>query len=627
MVGAITSPRPTDHLSELAGAIDATAQALDAQLAAISREIVPLRNGALTADAGAVRAATGRIGRAAEQARTACATLGALSQTLTTPLHPAPTEVADLLMAIIPRWKSLAPSHSFELALTGPEPTVLADAARVEQAIMALLEYAVALAPEGGDVRVTLRERRSAPPAQPNARHELRDGHDEPAEERPQLARLDALGGGAIISVRGQYGQAALAEALAQIGEPLGSARGRGDEIHPGGLGLHLAQTIAAQHGGQLWADAPASGAALTLYLALPFTLPAQTLTQRGDVAPSGETASGARSNVVSAVSARLPVTHLQPVTLIIEGDQRMARYLRANFEAQRYRALNAATLDEALHLIDLEEPDLLLLDASLPDVEPLEALERLLSYTSAPCILLSRANDPLQCVRAIDLGASDYIALPFSMDELLARTRAALRVASRTQTAQSEAAREPIFANGPLRIDYAQRLVTVADKSVSLSKTEYKLLRTLAQHAGMALTHETLLERVWGPAYNQEVEFIWVYVRRLRRKIELDPAHSSFSPCRASAIAAPGGEARVLTQVGGALISGKDLIGGSGASRLRMTFVTGIVCNERPAQSRLRSVGSAPTSISVQGVRANAPERYHPDCSSSVPCCNRKGF
>jgi len=529
VVGAITTPGSTDRLSELAGAIDATAQTLDAQLAAISREVGPLRNGALTADAGAVRAATGRIERAAEQARAACATLAALTQTLTTPLHPTPTEVADLLMAIIPRWKSLAPSHSFELALIGPEPTVLADAARVEQAIMALLEYAVALAPEGGDVRVTLRERRSMPPAQPNARHEVRDGHDEPTEARPQLARLDALGGGAIISVRGHYGQAAPAETLAYLAEPPGSAQALDGATSPASLGLHLAQSIAAQHGGQLWADAPTPGAALTLYLVLPFTLPAQTLAHRGDVTPGGETASGVGGNAVASVSVRLPVTHPQPVTLIIEGDQRMARYLRANFEAQRYRTLGASTLDEALHLIDLEEPDLLLLDASLPDVEPLEALERLLGYTGAPIILLARTNDPLQCVRAIDLGASDYIALPFSMDELLARTRAALRVASRTQAAQSEAAREPIFASGPLRIDYAQRLVTVADKPVSLSKTEYKLLRALAQHAGMALTHETLLERVWGPAYNQEVEFIWVYVRRLRRKIELDPAHPQF--------------------------------------------------------------------------------------------------
>ena len=530
VVGASMTPRSTDRLSELAGAIDATAQTLDAQLAAISHEVVPLRNGALTADAGAVRAATGRIERAAAQARVACTTLAALTLALTTPLHPTPTEVADLLMAIIPRWKSLAPSHSFELALIGPEPTVLADAARVEQAIMALLEYAVALAPEGGDVRVTLRERRSTPPTQPNARHEVRDGHDEPAEARPQLARLDALGGGAIISVRCLVAhQSAPTETLAYLAEPLGNAQGLDGAASPASLGLRLAQTIAAQHGGQLWADAPTPGAALTLYLALPFTLPAQTLAHRGDMTPGGETASGVGGNVVAGVSVRLPVTHPQPVTLIIEGEQRMARYLRANFEAQRYRTLGATTLDEALHLIDLEEPDLLLLDASLPDVEPLEALERLLGYTGAPIILLARTNDPLQCVRAIDLGASDYIALPFSMDELLARTRAALRVASRTQAAQSEAAREPIFASGPLRIDYAQRLVTVADKPVSLSKTEYKLLRALAQHAGMALTHETLLERVWGPAYNQEVEFIWVYVRRLRRKIELDPAHPQF--------------------------------------------------------------------------------------------------
>lgn len=524
-----TDTRAIDRLSELASAIDVTAQTLAAHLDAIHREVGPLRNGALLEDAGAVRAATGRIERAAERARAACATLAAHTHALTTPLQPAPVEVADLLMAIIPRWKSLAPSHSFELALNGPEPTILADATRVEQAVMALLEYAVALAPEGGDVRVTLRERRPAPLEQPHAGHTQSEEHSEPAEASPQLAWLDALGGGAIISVRSQDGRAASVEAQGKFADMTSAVCNLDDAAPSGELGLRLAGTIAAQHGGHLWTEALGPGALQSFYLALPFTLPARPSARGADAIPGMEAMSGLAAPAFAETTARLPVRRPQPVTLIIEGEPRMARYLRANFEAQRYRALGAATLDEALHLIDLEEPDLLLLDASLPDIEPLDALERLLGYTSAPCIVLARTHDPLQCARAIDLGAADYLALPFSMDELLARARAALRVASRTQTAQSEVAREPIFTSGLLRIDYAQRLVTVADKPISLSKTEYKLLRTLAQHVGMTLTHETLLERVWGPAYSQEVEFIWVYVRRLRRKIELDPTHPQF--------------------------------------------------------------------------------------------------
>jgi len=520
---------PSERLTALAGAVRAATQALDTRLDAIAREVIPLRDGALTADAGAVRAATGRIQRETERARAEGATLAALTTALSTPLHPAPTEVADLLMAIIPRWKSLAPAHSFELALNGPEPTIVADAMRVELALMALLDYIVGLAPEGGDVRVTLRERRPAPDASAMGHDDERSATDQPVTP---LAQLDALGGGAIISVRSPQGRALSAEALGQLCDPRARAADHENMTDASEhLGWRLAQTIAAQHGGQCWAEASAPDAAPTLLLALPFTLPAQAPADddagvRADIA-TGD--AGTERSAVAEARARLPVAHPQPVTLILEADPRMARYLRANLAAQRYRVLSAVALDEALRLIDLEEPDLLVLDTSLPDAEPLDALERLLGYTGAPIIVLARSNDPLQCVRAIDLGAADYVALPFSMDELLARTRAALRVASRAQAAQSEAAREPIFVSGPLRIDYAQRLVTVAGRPVSLSKTEYKLLRALAQHAGMALTHETLLERVWGPAYSQEVEFIWVYVRRLRRKIELDPAHPQF--------------------------------------------------------------------------------------------------
>ncbi len=508
-----------ERLAALAALTQCATLTLSGRFDAIGRDVTPLRNGALTADAGAVRAATGRIQREVDEARAACATLAALTQALTTPLRPTQLEAADLLMAIIPRWKTLAPSHSFELALIGAEPTILADAERVEQAIMALLAYTVALAPEGGDVRVTLRERRAEAPS-PQVVERSSAG-------ATALDDLDARGGGAIISVRSQQGQALPAAALAQLAEPFYQAPGLADALTGSDLGLRLAQTIAAQHGGALWAEVGASeNDAPTLHLALPFTLPAQTAAAREDAAPSDTTN---REGDANLPLGRLALTRAQPITLLVEGDPRMARYLRANLEAQRQRVVSAATLDEALHLIDLEEPDLLLLDTNLAESAPLDALQRLLAYTGAPIIALARASDPAQCARALDLGAADFVAQPFSMDELLARVRAALRAANRAQAAQREADREPIFASGDLRIDFAQRLVTVSGVTVSLSKTEYKLLRALAQHAGMALTHETLLERVWGPAYSQEVEFIWVYVRRLRRKIEPDAAHPQF--------------------------------------------------------------------------------------------------
>jgi DNA-binding response OmpR family regulator len=125
------------------------------------------------------------------------------------------------------------------------------------------------------------------------------------------------------------------------------------------------------------------------------------------------------------------------------------------------------------------------------------------------------------ECVRSLDEGAADYVTKPFNVQELLARIRAVLRTSVR---ADAGVPPEPEFRSGDLTIDFSQRLVSVAGAPVQLSRTEYKLLRALAQQAGRVLSHDTLLERVWGPGYGGEVEFLWVYVRRLRRKLEPDP-------------------------------------------------------------------------------------------------------
>jgi DNA-binding response OmpR family regulator len=213
-------------------------------------------------------------------------------------------------------------------------------------------------------------------------------------------------------------------------------------------------------------------------------------------------------------------------VVLVADGDVRMARYLRANLEAQRYRVVVARDLEDIYRHIDLEEPDLLLLDSTLPGLETSEALQRLGSYASAPLILLAPHADPLTCARALDLGVADYVAKPFSVEELLARLRAALRKREGQSRASSH---ETTFTSGELQIDFSLHQVMVNGKVVQLSKTEFKLLRTLAQHAGMVLAHEVLLERVWGPGYGREVDFVWVYIRRLRRKIEPNPSQPRY--------------------------------------------------------------------------------------------------
>ncbi|HKB48338.1 MAG TPA: response regulator transcription factor, partial [Ktedonobacterales bacterium] len=271
--------------------------------------------------------------------------------------------------------------------------------------------------------------------------------------------------------------------------------------------------------GGRLWAEPPTTGAGILLLLTLahvPRTLAAQPLP-----APVATEETDAQHDLFPPRS--------RPVVLVIERDSRLLRYLRANLDAQYFRTFAAAGLEEAQRLIAREEPDLLLLSGSLDgEAEPVEhRLRRVREWTDALTLILVDQHDPAECARALDLGAADYLGKPLAIEELVARMRRALR--------SQETARHPTgttdatFISGGLEVDFEQRTVTVAGKPAALSKTEFKLLRTLAQNAGRVLTHEMLLERVWGPGYAHEVEFVWVYVRRLRRKIEPDPAHPRF--------------------------------------------------------------------------------------------------
>jgi len=139
---------------------------------------------------------------------------------------------------------------------------------------------------------------------------------------------------------------------------------------------------------------------------------------------------------------------------------------------------------------------------------------------------MLCNESDEDQHVRYLDMGADDFVVKPFSIKELLARARVLLR---RRSASEPTVQGEPLFATGDLLIDFAQRQVSIGDRPVQLSRTEYKLLSVLAQNAGRVMTHELLLERVWGAEYNREVDFIWVYISRLRRKIEPDPRHPRY--------------------------------------------------------------------------------------------------
>lgn len=402
-------------------------------------------------------------------------------------LRLGPVELGDLLMSIMPRWKPRAPHHSFELALPGIAPAITADTSRVEQALDLLLEAAVKLTPEGGPIRVNVRPR----------------GNDEVE-----------------VSIR-TFGYTVPTADLQRLFDPFHRLAELPEGQVRGGMGLPLARAILQAHKGRLHAESPASGPGLLLVASwplLPVTVSHQHAPASDNTSPTAESSTSGGLAGASPIAPRA-----KPVILVHDGDPRMVRYLRANLEAQHYRPIVARELGEARQLIDLEEPDLILLDVTSTGDDASTVLRQICGTTGAPLIVLARRHDPEECMRLLDLGAVDYIVKPFSIEELLARVRVALRT---RQASVHAVTREPIFQSGELTVDFAQRTVSVSGQTVSLSKTEFKLLRVLAQHAGMVLSHEVLLERVWGAAYSQEIEFVWVYIRRLRRKIEPDPAN-----------------------------------------------------------------------------------------------------
>ena len=162
-----------------------------------------------------------------------------------------------------------------------------------------------------------------------------------------------------------------------------------------------------------------------------------------------------------------------------------------------------------------------MILDLLLPDGRGTGVCRELREWSTAPILVLSAVEDEAEKVAALDAGADDYVTKPFSVEELLARLRAALR--------RSTPEREPVIEIGELGLDLRKRLVTVRGAPLSVTPTEYELLRLLAENEGRLLTHPMILKRVWGPAYSRESNYLHVYVSHLRRKIEPDPARPRY--------------------------------------------------------------------------------------------------
>jgi two-component system, OmpR family, KDP operon response regulator KdpE len=213
------------------------------------------------------------------------------------------------------------------------------------------------------------------------------------------------------------------------------------------------------------------------------------------------------------------------PSVVLIEDEPQIRRFLRAALTGHGYRLFEAGSGEDGLIEAATRQPDLVILDLGLPDLDGLGVLARLREWTSVPVIVLSARGQERDKIAALDGGADDYVSKPFSVGELLARMRAALR--RRDQLGEGAAA--TTFVVGDLSVDLARRHVLVGDREIHLTPIEYKLLTTLIRHAGKVLTHRQLLKEVWGPAHTEDSQNLRFYVAQLRRKLEAVPARPRY--------------------------------------------------------------------------------------------------
>jgi two-component system KDP operon response regulator KdpE len=207
---------------------------------------------------------------------------------------------------------------------------------------------------------------------------------------------------------------------------------------------------------------------------------------------------------------------------LVIDDEHEIRRMLSVSLSADGYAVAEPASGKEGLNQALIFHPDLVILDLGLPDLDGVEVIGRLRGWSQMPIIILSVRERESDKIKALDAGADDYLTKPFSMGELLARIRVAIRRAAKTEN-------EPVLTFDDLTIDLARRVTLLRGEKVKLTPTEYETVKYLALHAGRVVTHRQLLRAVWGPNYQEETHYLSVYVGQLRRKIEADPAQPRY--------------------------------------------------------------------------------------------------
>jgi two-component system KDP operon response regulator KdpE len=207
---------------------------------------------------------------------------------------------------------------------------------------------------------------------------------------------------------------------------------------------------------------------------------------------------------------------------LVVDDEISIRRYLRATLTSQGFVVYEAASGEEAINAVLASRPDIIILDLGLPDFDGVEVTRRLREWSQTPIIILSVREAENDKIAALDAGADDYLTKPFSTGELMARIRVAFRKLGKAPD-------DPVLQVDALRMDLPHRIVTIENREISLTPTEYDLLRIMLQNAGKVITHQHLLRQVWGTAYESEMRLLRVNISNLRAKLEPDPARPTY--------------------------------------------------------------------------------------------------
>jgi len=218
---------------------------------------------------------------------------------------------------------------------------------------------------------------------------------------------------------------------------------------------------------------------------------------------------------------------NIKPLILIVEDDKPIRRFMKVSLEAQGYKCIETELGNTAITLIFSQNPDIIILDLGLPDIDGLKVIEKVRDSTKARIIVVSARGHEREKVEALDKGADDYLTKPFSVAELLARIRVALRQFDGISDSQGSMLTEFNVKN--LSIDFKKRKVTISDEEIHLTPMEYKLIELMSRYAGRVLTHKYIVDEIWGSYFENDTQSLRVFMANIRRKIEKDPAQPQY--------------------------------------------------------------------------------------------------